>query len=47
VGFGVRWNDGKYTTSLKVSNLMNADIQQHVFGDIMKRQLVAELRMKF
>tara|TARA_B100001123_G_scaffold19149_1_gene21379 strand:+ start:2773 stop:4941 length:2169 start_codon:yes stop_codon:yes gene_type:complete len=47
LGFGVRWNDGKYTTSLKVSNLMNADIQQHVFGDIMKRQLVAELRMKF
>ena len=44
-GFGVRWDDGRYTTSLKVTNLSNADVQRHVFGDIMKRQVVGELRV--
>ena len=46
-GFGVRWNDGRHVTSLKVSNLLNADVQQHVFGDILKRQVVGELRVNF
>jgi len=44
-GFGVRWDDGRYVTSLKVTNLGNADVQQHVFGDILKRQVIAELRV--
>ena len=47
VGFGVRWHDGRYVTSLKVANLSDADIQQHVFGDIMKRQIAGELRVNF
>lgn len=46
-GFGVRWHDGRYVTSLKVANLSDADVQQHVFGDIMKRQIVGELRVNF
>jgi outer membrane receptor protein involved in Fe transport len=46
-GLGVRWADGRYVTSLKVTNLLNQDIQQHVFGDIMKRQVVGELRVDF
>ena len=46
-GFGVRWNEGRYVTSLNVTNLTNADIQQHVFGDILKRQVVGELRVNF
>jgi outer membrane receptor protein involved in Fe transport len=44
--FGVKWGGGKVTTSLKGTNLTNEDIQQHVFGDILKRSLVAEVRVK-
>ena len=37
--FGVRWANGKVTTSVKGTNLLNQTIQQHVFGDILKRSL--------
>ena len=30
-----------------MTNLANQDIQQHVFGDITKRQVVGELRVNF
>lgn len=43
--FGVRWRDGRYVTLLKVTNLLNQTIQQHVFGDISKLQVVGELRV--
>jgi len=43
---GVRWMKGKLTTSVKVTNLFNSDIQQHVFGDILKRMVVFEVRVK-
>ena len=46
-GVGVRWEDGKVTTSVKVVNLANQDVQQHVFGDILKRQVVGEMRVQF
>jgi outer membrane receptor protein involved in Fe transport len=46
VGVGYRWND-QFTTSVKAINLANDDIQQHVFGDVTKRQIVAELRVNF
>ncbi|HXG56739.1 MAG TPA: TonB-dependent receptor [Vicinamibacterales bacterium] len=42
--FGVKWND-RLSTTIKGVNLANDDVQQHVFGDIIKRQLVAELRV--
>ena len=45
--FGVRWADGKVTTSVKGTNLFNQTIQQHVFGDILKRSLVGEVRFAF
>jgi outer membrane receptor protein involved in Fe transport len=45
--FGVRWVDNKVTTTIKVINLANSDVQQHVFGDILKRQVVGELRVQF
>jgi hypothetical protein len=32
---------------LKVSNLANTPIQNHVFGDILKRQISGELRVRF
>ena len=46
-GVGVRWVGGKVTTSLKVINLANQDVQQHVFGDIIKRQVVGEMKVQF
>jgi outer membrane receptor protein involved in Fe transport len=45
-GVGYRWND-QFTTSVKATNLGNDDVQQHVFGDITKRQIMAELRVNF
>jgi outer membrane receptor protein involved in Fe transport len=44
--FGLKWNGGKVITSLKGTNLTNEDIQQHVFGDILKRSVSAEVRVK-
>ena len=42
--FGVKWNDGAITTLLKVTNLFNQSIQQHIFGDILRRTVVGEVR---
>jgi outer membrane receptor protein involved in Fe transport len=46
-GFGVKWAANRVTTSVKVFNLFNKEIQQHVFGDVLKRQIVGELRVQF
>ena len=46
-GFGVRWARNRVTTSIKATNLANQAVQQHVFGDILKRQVVGELRVQF
>jgi outer membrane receptor protein involved in Fe transport len=47
-GFGVKWGSrDRIVTSVKVTNLANQEIQQHVFGDITKRQVVGELRVQF
>jgi outer membrane receptor protein involved in Fe transport len=45
--FGVRFADGKVTTAVKVNNILNDDIQQHNFGDILKRSVTGEVRFKF
>ena len=41
---GVRFAEGKATVSLRGTNLLDQDILQHIYGDLMKRSLVAELR---
>jgi iron complex outermembrane receptor protein len=46
-GFGVRWAGDRLTTSVKVINLANEEVLQHVFGDVIKRQVVGELRVNF
>ena len=46
-GFGVKWAGNRLTTSIKAVNIGNADVQQHVFGDVLKRQIVGELRVQF
>jgi iron complex outermembrane receptor protein len=47
VGAGVKFSGDRYLAQLKVINLFNEFVQQHIFGDIMQRQLIGELRVKF
>lgn len=44
---GVRWMDGRLTTALKGTNLANQDVQQHIFGDILKRAVNVEMKLRF
>jgi hypothetical protein len=44
---GYRWLNEKVTTSLKLTNIANQEIQQHIFGDILRRQVVGEARFAF
>lgn len=49
---GLKWLDGKLITSVKGTNLLNDDnsqggIQQHIFGDIITRTVVGEVRYTF
>jgi outer membrane receptor protein involved in Fe transport len=37
---------GKYTAMIKISNLGNALVQNHIYGDILKRQITGEFRMR-
>ena len=43
---GVKVQGGRYMATLKITNLTNEKVQQHVFGDIITRQIVAELKMR-
>jgi outer membrane receptor protein involved in Fe transport len=45
--FGVKWMGGKLVTTVKANNIFNANMQQHVFGDIIKRQIAGEARFSF
>ena len=45
--FGVKFPATKMTALVKVNNILNKDIQQHVFGDIIKRSVVGELRFEY
>ena len=42
--FGVKLADEKVTLSLRGVNLLNEEIQQHIYGDLMRRAVVAEVR---
>jgi len=46
-GIGVRWLADRVVTSLKITNIGNAEVQQHIFGDIFRRQIVGEARFVF
>jgi outer membrane receptor protein involved in Fe transport len=41
---GVKLADGKVTVSLRGTNLLNEKIMQHIYGDITRRSVVAEVR---
>jgi iron complex outermembrane receptor protein len=45
--FGVRWMGGRLTTGVKATNIFNRDIQQHIFGDILKRSVVTEVKVMY
>lgn len=47
LGLGVKWMQDRLVTSLKITNLANSEIQQHIFGDIIKRQVIGEVRYGF
>ncbi|MDP2321021.1 MAG: TonB-dependent receptor [Acidobacteriota bacterium] len=44
---GMRFAQEKITATIKGINLTNQDIQSHVFGDVLKRQIIGELRFTF
>jgi iron complex outermembrane receptor protein len=45
--FGVRWAGERVVTSLKITNIGNSEVQQHIFGDVLRRQVVGEVRLGF
>ncbi|HEX5069901.1 MAG TPA: TonB-dependent receptor [Vicinamibacterales bacterium] len=45
VSAGYKMRDGRYSLSIKVTNLGNQQIQQHIFGDIIKRSVVGEFKV--
>jgi outer membrane receptor protein involved in Fe transport len=45
--FGMRFAQDKITATIKGINLTNEEVQSHVFGDIIKRQIIGELRFTF
>ena len=45
---GYKWGSKRnIVTLLKATNLLNDEIQQHIFGDVAKLQVVGELRVGF
>jgi outer membrane receptor protein involved in Fe transport len=45
-GVGVRSIDG-VTIAFRGTNLLNASVQQHIFGDLIKRTFTGEVRFEF
>ncbi len=42
---GVKFQGGRYNLAVKATNLGNDGIQQHIFGDLIQRQVVGEFKM--
>ena len=42
---GVKFSGGRYSAALKIVNLGNEEVRQHIFGDVLKRQIMVELKM--
>lgn len=43
--FGVKWLDGRLITTVKATNLLNDEILQHIFGDVIKRNFTFEAKI--
>jgi hypothetical protein len=44
--FGIKWQGGRITTSVKSTNLFDRTIQQHVFGDLLRRSVLGEVKVR-
>ena len=42
---GLKWAGQGVVTSLKMTNLANQKVMQHIFGDVLKRQIGSEVRV--
>jgi iron complex outermembrane receptor protein len=45
--FGVHSTDGMMTVAVRATNMLNKSVQQHVFGDVIKRIVTGEVRFGF
>lgn len=45
VSAGLKWREGRMTTLLRITNLFNRTLRQHIFGDLLRRSVVGELRL--
>jgi iron complex outermembrane receptor protein len=45
--FGLKWAGDRVVTSVKVTNLANQEVMQHIFGDVLRRSVVTEARFSF
>ena len=45
--FGVQSADGMMTVAVRGTNILNKSVQQHVFGDVIKRTVTGEVRFEF
>jgi outer membrane receptor protein involved in Fe transport len=45
VGAGVKSSDGAMTVAVRVTNLTNRAIQEHIFGDLIRRTVIGEVRV--
>lgn len=43
----VRLFDGRIQPSIQVLNLLNQEIQNHIFGDVLRRQVMGQIRYRF
>ena len=43
---GVKWQGGAITTTVKVNNLFNQTVQQHIFGDLLRRTVLGEIKFR-
>ena len=44
---GLKWANARVVTSVKITNLFNKEIMQHIFGDVLRRSVVSEVRVSF
>ena len=44
--FGVKWQGGAITTTVKVNNIFNQTVQQHIFGDLLRRTVLGEIKFR-
>jgi len=46
-GLGVRSTDGTMTVAMRATNILNRPVQQHFFGDLIRRTVTGEVRFEF